>query len=305
MDRAMAQQLPPLNALRAFEVAARHLSFTRAAAELNVTQAAVSHQIRGLEDWIGRPLFKRQARSLQLTAIGRQYLPAVRDAFEGLRSATAALLEADSTATLTVSTTASFAIKWLVPRLAQFQTAHPEIDVRLNTTIELVDFDRDGVDLAIRYGRREWPGLKSKRLTYEDMFPVCAPTLAAGPVPLEAPEDLARHTLLHTLQMRDDWRIWLTAVGVAGVDPTRGTTFDLAASAIEAAISGAGVALGRSALVAEDLAAGRLVAPFTAVVPTDAAYYVLTPEDQAPPPKVKAFRDWLLTMRDAEPVYSG
>ncbi len=288
------RHLPSLNGLRAFEAAARQLSFTRAAAELNVTQAAVSHQIRNLEDRLGLKLFVRQNRALALTAAGAQYLPAISTAFDGLAEATARLASRREGGALTVSTLASFAIKWLVPRLAGFQAAHPGIDVRITTSTDPVDFERDDVDLAIRYGRGDWPGLRAARLLGEDLFPVCSPALLAGPTTLARPADLAQNTLLHVTGYRDDWRVWLTATGTEGVDLEHGLTFDLAVTTLQAAIDGLGVAIGRTALVAADLDAGRLVAPFDVVLPIESAYYVVAPKTTWSQPKVARFRDWLL-----------
>src|SRR3954471_7049645 len=193
----MGRRLPPLNAIRAFEAAARHLSFTRAAEELNVTQAAISHQLKGLEDVLGLPLFRRMNRSLMLTEAGQSYLPPLRDALDQIADATAKLKASDSGGTLDISTLASFAAKWLVPRLPRFQERHPQIDVRLSTSSHMVDFTQQEVDVAIRFGRGGWPGVRAERLLTEDVFPVCAPCLLAGGKSLKTPEDLANFPLLH------------------------------------------------------------------------------------------------------------
>src|SRR6185437_10077725 len=210
----MRAPLPSLNGLQVFESAARHLSFTHAAAELNVTQTAVSHQIRRLEEQLGVRLFLRKNRALQLTQEARDYLPAVSAAFDDLRRATDRLRHRQRTDVLMVSTTISLAAKWLVPRLGGFQEAHPGIEVRISTSTRLVDFRREEVDLAIRYGRGHWPGLRTDWLMQEDIFPVCSPSLLSGPLPLNTPEDLAQHTLLHTDMGRDEWTLWLTAAGL-------------------------------------------------------------------------------------------
>ena len=291
----MKRWLPPLNALRAFEAAARHQSFTRAAEELNVTQTAVSHQIRTLEERLGLKLFDRRGRALQLTEAAQNYLPSVRSAFDELHDATERLVRRDGDATLTVSTLTSFAAKWLIPRLGGFQDRHPEISIRIATSMVSVDFDRDDIDVAIRYGRGDWPGLRVDRLVREDIFPVCSPKLVAGPNPLRRPDELASHTLLHVVGFLEDWRVWLTAANVDGVDPSSGLRFDLMMNALQAAIDGLGVALGRSALVEGDLAAGRLIAPFDISLPFEAAYYVVAPEQSADRPNIKAFREWLIT----------
>ena len=195
---------------------------------------------------------------------------------------------------LIVSTMGSFAIKWLVPRLARFRAAHPEIDVRLQANDALVDFTQDDVDLAIRYGRGQYPGLKAERLMTEDFVPVCSPALLKGPHPLRAPEDLRHYPLLHEEGTRIDWRMWLMAAGVEGVDPTRGPIYSHSSMVMQAVINGEGVALGRTALIAEDLAAGRLVKPFELALPAEWAYYVVYPPRALARPKVRAFRDWLL-----------
>jgi LysR family transcriptional regulator, glycine cleavage system transcriptional activator len=197
--------LPSLNGLRAFEAAARLLSFTQAAADLNVTQTAISHQIRRLEDQLGIKLFLRHGRSLTLTQEAQDYLPAVRSAFEDLRRATARLHRSGRERRLTVSTTASLATKWLVSRVAAFQDANPGMEIRITTSTGLVDFRREEVDLAVRYGRGHWPGLRADWLMAERLFPVCSPGLLRGSEPLRLPADLARHTLLHTTVYRDDW----------------------------------------------------------------------------------------------------
>ncbi len=291
----MKRWLPSLNGLRAFEAVARHQSFTRAAEELNVTQTAVSHQIRTLEERLGLKLFDRRGRALRLTEAAENYLPSVRSAFDELYDATERLIRRDGDATLTVSTLTSVAAKWLVPRLGGFQDLHPEISIRITTSTASVDFDRDDVDVAIRYGRGDWPGLRVDRLIREDIFPVCSPKLLDGPHPLGQPEDLAFHTLLHVAGFREDWQVWLTAANVDGVDPSSGLRFDLAVTALQAAIDGLGVALGRTALVEGDLATGRLVVPFDISLPIEAAYYLVAPERTADRPKIETFREWLIT----------
>jgi LysR family glycine cleavage system transcriptional activator len=286
--------LPSLNGLRAFEAAARHMSFTRAAAELNVTQTAISHQIRRLEEQLGTKLFVRRNRALSLTREAREYLPSIRSAFEDLRQATARLRRPEREGVLTVSTTASLATKWLVSRVAAFQDAHPGIAVRISTSAHLVDFQREEVDVAVRYGRGNWPGLRAEWLMAERLFPVCSPALLAAK-PLREPTDLADHTLLHTSVSREDWQLWLTAAGLPlSIAARRGLTFDQGFMAVQAAVEGLGVALGRTRLVEADLAAGRLVAPFDIALPQDAGYYVVSPVATAESAKVALFRRWLI-----------
>jgi LysR family transcriptional regulator, glycine cleavage system transcriptional activator len=287
--------LPSLNGLRAFEAAARHLSFTRAASELNVTQTAISHQIRRLEDQLGKRLFVRKSRALALTSEARDYLPAVRTAFDDLRRATARLRRPDPEGLLIVSTTASLAAKWLVTRVASFQDAHPEIEVRITTSPHLVDFQREEVDMAVRYGRGNWPGLRTQWLMAEDIFPVCSPALMSGTKPLSRPEDLAHHTLLHTTVGREDWQLWLTAAGLpVSLALRRGLSFDQPFMALQAAMEGLGIALGRTRLVDADIAAGRLVVPFDVKLPADAGYYIVAPEETADLGRISLFRDWLI-----------
>jgi len=292
----MTARLPSLNGLRAFEAAARHLSFTNAASELNVTQTAISHQIRRLEEELGIRLFVRQNRALALTPEARDYLPGVRAAFNDLRQATDRVLRRDNDHVLTVSTLASLAAKWLLPRLSSFQEAHPGIDVRITTSTALVDFRGGDVDAAIRYGRGNWAGLRADWLTADELFPVCSPALLTGAKPLRCPEDLANQTLLHSSGgYDDDWRLWLTAAGLpADISKQPGLTFDLILMTVQAAIDGFGVAMGRTSYVEADIAKGRLVVPFKITLPADAGFYLVSPEAKADSPKLRAFRQWLV-----------
>jgi LysR family glycine cleavage system transcriptional activator len=287
--------LPSLNGLRAFEAAARHMSFTRAADELHVTQTAISHQIRRLEEQLGKRLFVRGSRTLHLTRDAMDYLPAIRTAFDDLRRATVRLQRRDREGLLTVSTTASLAAKWLVTRVASFQDTHPEIEVRITTSSHLVDFQREEVDMAVRYGRGNWPDLRTQWLMAEDIFPVCSPALMKGPKPLRRPEDLAHHSLLHTTIGREDWQLWLTAAELpVSLALRRGLSFDQGFMALQAAMDGLGVALSSKSFVEADIASGRLVIPFDVVLPADAGYYIVAPEETANTTKVALFRDWLV-----------
>src|SRR6201996_9041863 len=292
----MTARLPSLNGLRAFEAAARHLSFTQAASELNVTQTAISHQIRRLEEELGLRLFIRKNRALALTPQARDYLPGVRAAFNDLRLATDRLLHKEDDKVLTISTLASLAAKWLLPRLAAFQEAHPGIDVRITTSTGLVDFKSGGVDAAIRYGRGNWPALRAEWLMADELFPVCSPKLVEGDKPLNCPEGLAHLTLLHTTGgYDDDWRQWLTAAGLpADISKYPGISFDLIFMTVQAAIDGIGVAMGRTSYVQDDIAKGRLVVPFKIALPADAGFYLVSPEGVVEPPKLAAFRQWLV-----------
>lgn len=287
------RRLPPLNALRAFEAAARHLSFTKAAEELHVTQAAVSHQVKTLEEHLGLKLFRRLHRQLLLTDSGQIYMPPLSRAFRLLHDATHDLLRQDAMGPLTVSVLPSFAAGWLVPRLGRFRQLWPDVDLRIDPSPMLVDFSRADVDVGVRYGRGRYPGLRSDRLMEEDLFPVCSPALLEGAHGLKAPADLSHHTLLHD-DGHADWRTWLLAAGVEDIDPTRGMIFTDSSMLIQAALAGQGVALARSVLAADELAAGRLVRPFELNLPTEFAYYVVCPLDTADQPKIAAFRQWLL-----------
>ena len=293
----MGRRLPPLNALRAFEAAARHLSLSRAAEELSVTPAAVSHQIRTLEDHLGVALFRRDGRSLLLTDAGQACLPGIREGFERLASAIDEIDSLGMAGVLTVSVAPSFAAKWLVPRLDRFQARHPEIDVRVSASMQVTDFSRDDVDMAIRYGAGRYPELVVERLLEESVFPVCSPGLLKDKGPIETPDALRNHTLLHDDSPDNDescptWAMWLKAAGV-DADASRGPRFNQSSLVIEAAVLGKGVALAKSTLAAADLAEGRLVKPFPVNAPVGFAYYVVCPKAKLNLPKVALFRDWL------------
>jgi LysR family transcriptional regulator, glycine cleavage system transcriptional activator len=288
----MARRLPPLNALPSFEAAARHLSFSKAADELHVTHGAVSRAIRNLEDHLGVKLMTRGTRSVRLTPVGAAYAAEVRDALDQLAAATRTATGQHNTGLLGVSTLDSFAGKWLVPRLFRFRQAHPEIDLRLATSERLADFVSDGIDIAIRYGRGQYPGVSAELLMKEDLFPVCSPKLLEGPHPLRTPDDLRYHTLIHD-DFHIDWSMWLSSAGIEGIDPHRGPSFFSSVLAIQAAVQGEGVVLGRSPLVGDDLAAGRLVRPFD-ISMAGRGYYVVYPPRALQSAKVKAFRDWLM-----------
>lgn len=297
----MARKLPPLNALRAFESAARHLSFTRAAEELYVTQAAVSHQVKALEDHLGLKLFKRLNRALMLTDDGQQYYPDVRDALDQLSRATETLLKSDLNGVLTVSVMPSFASLWLVPRLQNFTNQHPDIDVRIAADDSLTDFARDDVDCAIRYGLGNWPDVYEERFMGEDVFPVCSPLYLEKHPSLVSPQALKHHTLIHDYAIHSDaeahlaWKYWLREAGIKGVDHTRGPKFSHTHMVMQACMVGEGVALGRSALIQTELDAGRLVRLFDFSISANVAYHFVCPKGATERYKIKAFRDWLLS----------
>jgi LysR family transcriptional regulator, glycine cleavage system transcriptional activator len=289
----MARDLPPLNAIRIFEAAARHLSFTRAADELHVTQAAISHQMKALEARLGVALFRRAGRGLVLTEAAQTYLADVRLVLDRLAEATRRLKAQERSGVLTATILPSFAAKWLLPRLPRFRAAHPEIDLRISSDSRAVDFAHEEFDLGIRTGRGAWPGLRAELIARAVLFPVCSPALLTGAHPLRVPADLRWHTLLHD-EPRDGWRMWLNLVEADGVDPERGPGFSTASLVIQAAVEGHGVALASDALARDDLLAGRLVRPFAASLPADYAYWLVYPEPYATRPKLVAFRDWLI-----------
>ena len=297
------RRLPPLNALRAFEAAARHLNFSRAADELSVTPGAVSQQIQNLEDYIGVALFKRTPKGLLLTDPAQIALPALREAFDRLAEAASMLTAAVDGRRLTVTVAPSFAAKWLVPRLGRFEALHPQVDVWISAGMELTDFNSGEIDLAIRYGSGRYPGLEVTRLMQETVIAVTSPELLERQS-LSDLTDLSEHVLLHdgspdADESCPDWTMWLAARGVKGVDGSRGPRFNQSSLVIEAAIGGRGVALAKRALAQADLDAGRLVSPFQITTAVDFAYYLVHPKPKGRLPQVKAFTAWLLAEAEA------
>jgi LysR family glycine cleavage system transcriptional activator len=291
--------LPPLAQLEAFEAAARHLSFTKAADELALTQSAVSRQIAAIEDRLGVALFRRLHRALALTAEGETLARAVGDVLRRLHHVTGQIRGSARTRTVVVTTTAGLASLWLIPRLARFTAREPEVDVRISTGQAVVPLDRDGVDLAIRYVGAGSAGAGSQLLFGERAFPVCTPALRDDPArPLRAPADLRRHVLLHIETGAGpwplEWPLWLSAVGLPDLQPVRSMHFSQYDQLIAAALGGQGVALGRSPIVDALLAEGRLVAPFTERLDTARAYYVVQSAAARGKPEVQAFVHWLL-----------
>jgi len=288
----MARRLPPLNALKAFEAAARSESFTRAADELNVTQGAVSHQVKALEETLGLKLFNRERQRLIITEAGREYLAVVRDALDRIALGTERLLQRQSSGVLTVSTSPDFAAKWLVIRLGRFVEAHPDIDLRVSATTHHVDFAREDVDVAIRHGDGNWPGLDVTKLYSERLFPVCSPKLVSGRNRITTASDLLKFPLLR-LEDGRNWKRLFEAAGVtAAVAP--GPVLNRASMLIDAAIDGQGIALARTALAAWDLINGRLVRPIDASLRLSNTYWIVCPKVNAALPKIASFRKWLL-----------
>ena len=289
----MARKLPPLNSLRAFEAAARHLSFTRAADELFVTQAAISHQVKGLEEYLGHKLFKRLPRNLMLTVQGAALMPVLADAFDDMANAVVSLKQEKAGSLLNVRLAPSFAAKWLSPRLKEFWKLYPEIDLCLYHAHHAVDFEREDIDLAVTYGRGDWKGVESTPIITLDFFPVANPTWLANNGPITQPEQLLNVTLLHDAEPYC-WNEWLRQAGVKGINNKRGTTIDDTNVLIQAAIDGQGVALGSTPFVEDHLASGRLVKVFDQVLITDYAYYVVCPKTHLQRPDVRALKEWLL-----------
>jgi LysR family glycine cleavage system transcriptional activator len=286
----MPRRLPQLNALKAFEAAARHVSFSRAADELCVTQGAVSHQVKALEGELGIKLFNRERQRLIITDAGRDYLSVVRDALDRIAMGTERLVQRQSSGMLTVSTSPDFAAKWLVHRLGHFAEAHPKIDLRVSATMHHIDFAREDVDLAVRHGDGDWPGLHVTRLCSEQLFAVCSPAIGAR---LKRPKDVLKLPLLH-LDDRGPWTAWFEAAGIANSDVLHGLVLNRASMLIDAAIDGQGIALARTTLAAWDLIHKRLVRPFRVSLPLTKSYWIVCPKATAELPKLVAFRDWLL-----------
>ncbi len=306
----MKTRLPPLNALRAFEAAARHLSFRKAAEELHVTPAAISHQIKTLEDYLGVALFRRLNRALQLTDPGQAGLPSIREGFECLAEGVERITASEGAGILTVSVTPMFASKWLVPRIHRFARAHPQIDLRIAASMAVIDsrrstalsaaeFHKDNVDVAIRFGSGDYPGMHVDELFWPVVVPVCSPLLLEGAHPLKEPGDLRFHTLLHhDARFLGDawpsWEAWLAAAQVEGASPHRGPRFNTPTLALDAAIGGQGVALSLLNLVNDEIEVGRLVVPFDIPTRLGIAFYLVCPETARDTPKIEAFRSWLL-----------
>jgi len=289
------RELPPLHSVRAFEAAARHLSFNRAAQELNVTASAVSHQIRTLEEHLGVKLFDRLTRRVILTRHGQAFLPAVQSALDQIAAAAERILDKRDDGSLTVQASPNFATEWLVPRLMGFQAEHPDIEVKLMTTRghDGIRFDFEQVDLAVWYGKGTWPEVDCEWLLSEELVPVCSPKLLAGEGALRSPEDLRQATLIHVLMRIGQWRNWLDAAGITGIDPERGPKFQNTPLALGAAMAGMGVAIANRGFVADHLRDGRLVIPFDHDLSTESAYYLLYPKRGLQRRSAIAFREWI------------
>lgn len=291
--------LPPLNSLRAFESAGRHLSFSKAAEELSVTPGAISQQIRGLEDFLGIKLFKRRNRSIVLTDAGQIFLPILSEGFSSITEAVDAVRRSQGEEPLTITAPPSFTSKWLIPRLCKFQALHPEIDVRIDASSHLVDFVRDDIDVGIRFGDGEYPELESIFLFSFDLIPVCSPELLTDGKGLGDLSDIRHHTLLHDDDRNidpswPDWAMWLATAGVDDIDASRGIYFNQGEMIIEAAIEGQGIALVSSVMAAGEIESGRLVQPFETRLPVRLRFHLVTSAQKARNPKVAEFRQWIL-----------
>ena len=289
----MIGRLPPLNALRAFEASARHLSVKNAAEELYVTPGAVSQMLKALEGHLGLPLFRRMNRGIVLTEAGQNYLPPVRNAFRQIAEATRRVAMAADTGLLTISVTSGFAAGWLAPRLKDFQDAHPEIDPQIATGKGLTNFSRGGVDVAVRHGLGRYPGLNSDRIFAVELTPVAAPMLVAQFGASKSPAELTRWPLAHDAGRRD-WHLWFQAQGIDEIGAPRGPAFEDSGLLLKAVLAGQGAGLLPSAMTAQALAEGRLVKLADIVWPEAFAYYLVYPEGSHERPKVAAFRTWIL-----------
>ena len=297
MDR-----LPPLNAIRAFEAAARHMSITHAADELHVTAGAVSRQIKSLEASLGVVLFERNHRQIVLTRQGGDYHRAVTRALDELREATRRLKGRRKRKQLKVRAYTTFAMRWLIPRLSDFHARHPDIEVLLKASLEPVDFRKEDIDGAVRLGDGHWPGTNTYRLVPNILAPVASPALLKAGPKLKRPADLKQHTLLHSIARPDDWATWLDAAGARdAVDPRAGMTYESSAMAYAAAVEGQGIAIAQMFLVERDLQDGKLVMPFRKTLDMgDYTYYLLTPSHRAESPMMATFRVWMLEQFGAD-----
>jgi len=290
----MLRRLPPLNAVRAFEAVARTGSVTRGARELSVTQGAVSRHVGSLEQWLGAKLFLRTQRGLTLTPQGSTYFRALRGALDQIDHATRQLQQSPDENLLRLKLPPTFAIRWLIPRLARFHALHPRIDVQITTSHERADFDREDIDACIHSEREPPAGPGHRRLVGEVLLPVCSPRLLDRAGPLATPADLGRHALLCSLNRPDDWPAWLAAAGVTGIDGNNGLKFENAALAYQAAIDELGIMIAQRALVQDDIASGRLVAPIPMPLRTAGAYYLAYPPYRPPSARVAAFEEWIV-----------
>ncbi|QUM81852.1 transcriptional regulator GcvA [Moritella sp. 5] len=290
----MKKNLPPLNWLRSFEASARHLNFTQAANELNLTQAAISTQIKCLEANLGMPLFTRLPRGLTLTDSGQSYLPPVSEAINKLAATTNEIFGDSKKIKITVCSNLVFFCQWLAPRMASFYEQHPDILIRFTSNIWADDLDKNS-DVNVGYGHGNWDGFRSDRLTWDELIPVCSPTLLSCMPTPKCPSELNEYALLHVIGYEEGWGHWLNATGFHDINTDKGMTFDTLVSAFEMAKHGHGIALGRSSLVKKSILKGELIAPFSQTIPTTEGFYLKTPTSQIDNKKIETFRQWILS----------
>ncbi|MGI9373989.1 MAG: transcriptional regulator GcvA [Hyphomicrobiales bacterium] len=306
----MHNRLPPLNALRAFEAAGRLLSMREAADELSVTPAAISHQIKALEEYFGRPLLHRSARSIRLSEAGATLLPYLNEGLEQWRAGCQLLTKIEKNSPLVISSSPIFASKWLMPRLQDFNAKHPEITVRVDGTLNLTNFADDDVNAVIRFGSGPYNDLYAEQMLHEKVVAICSPSLLKGEHSVSNPDNLRHHTLIHTDwnvggATQPDWNMWAKTAGLDDFDTSRGPIVTSDALAIEAAINGGGLALVLKALVAREIREGTLIAPFDLTLISDHWYWFICPKKNLKRPKVKAFRDWIMHTVEHEKSFTG
>ena len=302
----MTRLIYPLNALRAFEAAARHLSFVKAAEELHVTPAAISHQVKVLEEYFSQPLFKRTGRTVELLPSALDFLRSVTQALDQVNAASHRLSHRPPANLLNISVAPTFATGWLVPRMTEFQADHPELEIRMSTAISFTDFTNSDIDLAISYRADNVPAdLASIRLMSEHLVPVCSTAYLREHGPLTQPSDVSNCTLLHSLHRIGQWRNWMRVAGVEGVDSERGPKFHTTPLALEAAGAGLGIAIANLEFVQSHIDEGQLVAPFKVEIPSQSGYYLVWKEDRGNEGKIVSFREWLLAKLDKEQLGSS
>lgn len=289
------RRLPPLNALRVFESAARHRSFAEAGKELFVTSSAVSHQVKTLEEYLGLSLFDRSRRTVTLTPAGEQYLTSVRHAFDEIEMATQRLTANQESNVVKISVAPTFLTRWLMPRMARFQDLYPDIELEINASMGLLDFDRTSTDMAVYFGSGDWDDIEAHFLCKVMLVPVCSPRLLNGKLPLEKPEDLAKHTLIHVSKRKWEWENWLQQSGVDFISARRSLQMSSGQLATEAAQEGMGVALADSTLSSREIKSGKLVVPFDIQLDTHRAYYLVYRKQRPLTNGMKAFKEWLMS----------
>ena len=297
VNTSMSRRLPPLNSLKCFESAGRLLSFTRAAKELNVTQAAISHQIKVIEEYLGVALFIRHPRKLGLSEQGKAMLPDIIESFDRISMAIGSVSSEQHSNVISVRLAPSFAAKWLSPRLKYFWLQYPEIDLCLYHAHPPVDFEREEIDIAVTYGKGDWAGVVAEPLLSLEFFPVCSPAFMENDKPLTDIGNLRYYSLLHDASY-ECWNDWLKLARLTDINANKGTIIDDTNVLIQAAIDGQGIALGSNAFVEDHLENGKLIKPFDIKLKNEFAYYIVCPQSHLQNPAVKAFKSWLLSLTD-------